>query len=596
MKKLSYIILSSVAVLAPVVHASAQEGGLNRQIEVVREYIPDVESARKLDFSPRMIDTVSLRPDTRYSITPTPWKGSFDIRPINPIGISAVPLRPERPFYLRLGAGLPLQTLGDIYITATTANDIALGVYGNHYGRWANIENDLGDKEKATSTRNLAGAYFEKRFARRTLSINLRDDYRAYRDYAGYAIDDTRRVTASGRRFCFNDLSVGVLYGDAFRDLSRFNYRLGASAATFSAGGNAGQDDFEAFFDSGFRLYEGDFTVGAGFRLADGRGQLADYSDWRITVSPKYAFQARSLKVALGLDFIYNNNLGDGTFYMFPEIRLLYDAFHGLIPYVHVYGSLEDGSLKALSYSNPYVNSGYLANPSRYGAKAGIYGSATEVFSYDLYAAADLWRDYNYFTYLARFTDDLNEYKSDIYGYTNRNVSVFAFGGSFSALLARGLTVDAGVKVNLYSQNEDKDGEPYYGMLNHPLDNPVKLNGESVSRRGLGIPAFELSANIKYNYRERFFVSLGLEAIGKREISGALAAALSPSTGFNEELTLYNDTLAASFNLKFEAEYRINERFNVFLAGDNLLNQRIYYFSHYPELGVNVLLGVKIAF
>ncbi|MBR5135774.1 MAG: hypothetical protein IKU92_01875, partial [Rikenellaceae bacterium] len=66
--------------LLTVTVAEAQD--IEKEVVVTKEYTPTLETPDKLPIAPRMEDTVTLRPEVRYSITPTSWTTSFEQRPI----------------------------------------------------------------------------------------------------------------------------------------------------------------------------------------------------------------------------------------------------------------------------------------------------------------------------------------------------------------------------------------------------------------------------------------------------------------------------------------------------------------------------------
>lgn len=605
-----------------VTTVTAQQNALDRQVEVVREYTPDVEHARKIDFEPRMADTVALRPEISYSVTPTPWVGVFDARPIDPISVDASPFRPERPFYLRVGLGAPWQTLGDLYATATTNNDIALGAYVNHNGRWAKLRNDLGDKERSTATRNIVGGYFEKKWKRKTLSVDVRDDFRFYRAFGGSnASFGELPWRATNDPHSYNDVSAKVAFGDSFTDFSKFNYKVGVSASNFSGREKFVQNSVGGFFHGGFDIAGGDAVIALDFDYTGGAHTLADYSDWRIGVSPGYSFRVKDIYLKVGMEFIYNNHLGNSDFYLFPDVKFVYDGIYGFVPYIDMYGSLGSGSYKSLSYANPYVSTSvphkalkgsgesyfYLPNSSVYGFRLGAYGSITQALSYEIFAQADLWSDYNYFMYYRMQSESGADFPSGYFmPISHKNVYEFSFGGALSARVAKGLTIDFGVKYNYVTMSKLRDmlsaGSSQTVIING-IPQPVITPGETLlgwliedDKAGLGIPEFELNTKISYNWRDKFMVSVSVDLLGKRVFSEVTLKDVASSSGYDWTRIYENVTVKPTVNVGFETEYKVNDRFNIFLRGDNLANQRIYEFNHYPGLGINFMLGAKVTF
>lgn len=578
-------VLLPALVAAGQIPARAQV--IDRQIEVVREYVPDVGNARKLDFTPVTTDTVALKPDINYSITPTPWQGVFEARPIAPVRIDAAEFRPERPFYARLALGLPLQTLADLYATATPGDNTVGGLYLNHYGRWSKIENDLGVRERATAVRNVIGAFFEQKFRAKTLSADIRDDYRFFRDYAGANIDGAGEFGASGRRIRFNDVGISVRFGDAFTDFSRFNYRLGVSASEFSDIENNRYDNVGGFFEAGWRMGEGDFTVGLGYSSSWSRTDSERYRDARFALAPKYYMSANDMRLELGIDLIYNKFIDDYNLFIFPDIRLLYDVSPGFVPYFALGGALEEGNIKAISYLNPYSAPGmFVRNPSYYSAVLGAYGSISPSISYDISLGSKLYDNYIYyvseFSLIERLPGQVTRETAVLPVTVSKKTNIFFAEARIEAHIAKGLTFDLGARYN--------------GVGDVISDNPDYDNMTLSS----SLPQFEFDAELKYAYRRKLFLSLGIGILGQHTFNTVIREFRDYDSGTGEfgdvSASMIRETVPTSVNLKFDAEYRITDRINAFVIGDNLLNRRIYRFAYYPELGINFMLGVKLKF
>lgn len=73
MKRLLYIFL----ILCLPVAVSAQ---VAKQVEVTKDYTPSVSTAQKMSILPDMTDTVTMRPDIDYTITPRSYETSLMTR------------------------------------------------------------------------------------------------------------------------------------------------------------------------------------------------------------------------------------------------------------------------------------------------------------------------------------------------------------------------------------------------------------------------------------------------------------------------------------------------------------------------------------
>ena len=87
----------AISVSASVSYAQTTDGGdgrLDRQVDVSRDYAPEVKGAQKLLVMPNMSDTVALRPDFDYTITPSAWTTGFGVAAINPVRLEASTYNP----------------------------------------------------------------------------------------------------------------------------------------------------------------------------------------------------------------------------------------------------------------------------------------------------------------------------------------------------------------------------------------------------------------------------------------------------------------------------------------------------------------------
>ena len=67
MKRIYGILIGLMTAAAVGGSVSAQ---VAKQVEVTKDYIPQVAKAEKKSIEPNMVDTVTIRPDIDYTITP----------------------------------------------------------------------------------------------------------------------------------------------------------------------------------------------------------------------------------------------------------------------------------------------------------------------------------------------------------------------------------------------------------------------------------------------------------------------------------------------------------------------------------------------
>ena len=105
MRRTLYLLLGSL--VAPTLLWAQVE----KQVEVTKAYEPTLEQATKLPIAPNMTDTTQLRPEIDYTITPLTLQTTLATRPIRPAQLTYWEFNRPRPFYLKAGVGVPLQSV-----------------------------------------------------------------------------------------------------------------------------------------------------------------------------------------------------------------------------------------------------------------------------------------------------------------------------------------------------------------------------------------------------------------------------------------------------------------------------------------------------
>ena len=184
MKKM--LIVAAFAAVLPQLAAAQVE----KQVEVTKAYVPKVESASKLAVQPDMTDTARMRPEIDYTITPLSLRTTLSPRPIRPATVTYWEFNRPLPFYLKAGAGYPLNSVLDFYASSQNPSTGYVVGYVNHEGRYADIKNDFGVKNNSTRMFNRIGAAAGKYFGRHILEGDIYYDNRMYHRYGAWADGD----------------------------------------------------------------------------------------------------------------------------------------------------------------------------------------------------------------------------------------------------------------------------------------------------------------------------------------------------------------------------------------------------------------------
>ncbi len=545
----------------------AQNDDLSRRIEVTRDYTPSAAKAEKLDIEPRMVDTVSLRPQVDYSITPTAWMSVYSPTPIAAVGVTGVKWEQPRRLFVELGTGVPLRSRANIYYAPVSHGNTDLGLYLNHDGTEAKIKNDHDVKRSALAIDNRVGGYVHSRFDRGGgMSFGMEYGMREYEPYGGFSYGGTE--IDYGGRINYDDLRGRFVIGSDFENSSKLNVRLSVVGGYFSGktkgvDGVQGQWDLDARLDVGLPLGRNPLLIGGGVKSYNGINALSERSRNSYEFSALYSLvDSGGLDFDLGARFIATE-----SDYIVPVLKFDWRPSAWINPYVDIDGGVEDNSYRGLTYLNPYIADGVwpVDFDAHVDMKAGLKFN-TSAADIDLHAGYDMHDEYQVFALLnntSRFT---------AYGV---KMKMFYAALNADVLLSSSFCVQFRARYNELVTSDEDD----YDMMN--------------LKRGTGIPRFTLGAWLNYE-AGRLYLRGGAEVLGRREFVTAADLGYLGNI-VSGGLTFVPSYVEGSVDVELEGRYEISDRLDVFIKGDNLLGQKIYLFNHYPSLGANVMMGVRVS-
>lgn len=563
-KSMKKTIIFAGALAAAFGTAYAQQSeSLDRQVDVTRDYRPTVERATKLSVQPNMTDTVQLRPNFEYQVMPLPINHGFGVTAISPVSVNASTYEPLYPFYLKAGGGFPGNSMADLYFNSTGRGNGSVGFYINHDGHYNKIKNDLGFKRKAMRTENSAGLNGKVRLGNVVLSGEVGFDYDIFSRYGQFSYDGILPVAEPAKvvQQKFMTPRANIKVGNDFSDLTRLNFAV-------SAGGYYFKDDFStaetgAQFGLDFAKLFGEslISLSAGYDGTFGNDKMNDFKSHLINVAPRYEFVSDKIKIGLGLNFVFDINDVDNDIAVLPSFDIAAISNPAFVPFIDVESKVERNSYRRLTSLNPYLNEGWplAENTYRYDLRAGISGTVANVFMYKIYGGAGYVKDAVDF---ANLFEDGNS--STFVTFREQRIMEYMAGVELEARLASSFSAMLGGRYTGYDTK----------TFEHPS----------------GLPDYEVSLKLKWNHRNRFFATAGLDLIGDRWFMEYYAG----SSTLPEEISFVKEKAVVDVNLGLE--YRLKKELGIFVEGHNLTGSKLYRFNHYPEDGPVVNAGVKLLF
>ena len=545
--------------LAILLFPVALHAQVAKQVEVEKEYIPTVSTAQKLSIIPDMTDTVMMRPEIDYSFMPRSYETSLMTENFKPATIAYWDFVRSRMLYVKAGAGVPLTSEADAYISTYRKDRGYAMAYVNHWGDYRNrtaLDGVTPVKKHTSQMNNRLGGRAGLFMGRHLLEVDI------------YGNEQLRhRYPTTGERISFGDVNGKVRVGDDFTDLSRFNFNVELGGKLY--GHNARLESSGKFNQSNLfakaAIGKKNFRVHAGYEGSYGQGALAAYRNNIFMAGARFGLDRPRFDFILGADYYYDNvgELTDSPHRVFPHMRMMWkNAKQGFVPYVEVDGGIERHDFASLSYVNPYIVASEdmatklssLPNEAIYNGRVGFGGNVGKgVFAYNLSAELSIANDHVY------WYNDGADYNFELaYQHSLRlnGDIVFRPSGWFVAEIGVGAYVWENYD-NFYSSRPNFD-----------LDVRLGYTGRRLS----------VGANLEFQNGIKWMT------LGERETPEGIV----PDFVLKQTPT--------TFIVGLDAEWRINDHWGVYAQARNLTGGKIYEWLHYYDDSVQGLVGVKYSF
>ncbi len=590
------LIAAVFAAVLPQLAAAQVE----KQVEVTKAYVPKVESASKLAVRPDMTDTTRLRPEIDYTITPLSLRTTLSTRPIRPATVTYWEFNRPLPFYVKVGAGYPLNSVLDFYASSQNPSTGYVIGYVNHEGRYAKIRNDFGVKNPSTRMFNRIGAAAGKYFGKHILEGDLYYDNRMYHRYGAYTPAGSELDFGAGGRNDYGDAHVAVRFGDDFQDLGRTNFEIALGGGMFFDHSDwpgydekARQMSLEARAKIARGFGRSYFSAEAGYGLSAGQKTLDGTNQQSIHAALRYGFRGGVVGLDVGADYYHDRvELGDwvpdplvkSENYVIPFARLDFNlGTPGLRPFFEADGAVKPNDFRSLTLRNPYVTASKWLDKSSvdYDFRLGV-GESSVDYDFRLGVGGSLWRGrFNYRLYAgvsiqdnhlfwtarrgSSVSDLFNEGFYGVFVPETARQTVTSFNGEIEFRPVSVLKFDLGVHGYLYNDETE-------------LDN--------------GAPSFAGNVGVAYDGRKVCFGVKALMQSVRRWSTVDLSAVTDPFG------TAYAAPFEAPFgvDLRVNFDWKVSGRVTLFAEGRNLIDRDLYDYPWYPELGAHFTLGIKANF
>lgn len=575
------VISISLFALLACAGVSAQ---VAKQVEVTKNYVPSVSQATKLAIVPNMADTVTLRPEIDYTITPRSFSSTLGTHRFKPASVTYWEYMKEYSFYMKLGVGYPLNSVADVYASTHRADVGYIMGYVNHRGQYSKIRmTDLFDgssyRNNSQQMVNRVGVNAGKYFGRYTLSGDIYYQSDIYHRYPLRSDYDRREIN-------FEDVNLKLRFGDSFVDLKRLNFDVYGSvdfyndkSKTFVEDSKYQQIDATAGVKFARRLATRSmFSASIDYRGYYGLKDLSSYSNNILSATLLYGYNSgRLLDLKAGLTYSFDHTTSAAKTnrnYVMPYLYVGLNVRNKgtFVPYIELDGEVINNSYYSLLKRNPYVEilgsdgAGMpdfmhsLPNTAKYNVRFGVSGhTRNSKFAYRFYA-------------------NMSFLENSIYWY---NVNQLFF----NAEVAR---------ENVWSVNAELDYKPVSQLL---LSMQVRgLIYTNFSTVNSAHPPVEAKLRLRYTHK-KFAIGASAELQGVSKWT-CINNPVFVGRSDDENAALERDTVTvpASVDVGLTFDWYVSDKCTVFVEGNNLANMNIYRWVYYREYGASFTAGVKVQF
>ena len=529
----------------------AQEG-IDKEIIVVKPYVPTLSDAQKINILPEIKDTVTVKPHFNYIIQPKKFETEYELRPIKAANLIGEPLGKLYKSYLRIGVGNYLVPLAELNINSLRSRNQSFGLYLKHTSINGKLKLENDQKVPVGFNENIIRAYGKKIFRKSELSGMLSPGFYGLNFY-GYnpVIDTVPDKKDTRQNYLFSDANLRLQ--STHKDSLHLNYNLALDYGFTYDHFKHHEHAIRVSSDMN-KLYKNNvFGLKAGFAhyltstsIDSANNTIIQFNPWFSRTTSEYAYK-------LGVNFVADIH-GDNTdFFVHPIAFLQIKVIDKImIPYFGIEGRLQENYFGKIVRENMYILPGLnTANTNhKINAFIGMKGNYTSRLSYHLnfnYALVDQM----YF-----FINDT----TDILG----NKFIVAY--------------DDIERINVMGELTYKPGDKLYFILE---GNYYRYNLDSLEY-AWHKPQFDMMLYGEYNLQNKILVKGSLFYVGSRYAMNPLLS------GDPFKLDGYLD-------LSVGLEYRYTKILSGFIQLNNLLGMNQNPWLFYPSMRFNLLVGFTYA-
>ena len=318
--------------------------------------------------------------------------------------------------------------------------------------------------------------------------------------------------------------------------------------------------------------FEEDFYTREAVEYSSGNARMSLFAS-KINGNFKFKIGA---KAAMGI----GDEFEETNFFLYPELALSYRPQKGnFAPFLNLTGTLQQNSFRAFTHENPYVAPAIRLQASNIPYKAQL-GTRSKF-------AAGWEFQWNLF-----YEQNENQplYQNLGIDIDRLNIVSYRYANAFEVIYAN--LHKTGVEAQLGAAFKNGGRLQFKARYANFTFDSVNDSTPLLEQTAFNLPQLSVHFNGTFKLGQKFYLQWYVKHIGERENAyrdNFLGQNMQAAPVLIENLEAYTQIDAS-------LQYQLNERWEVFVKGRNLMNESLYQWANYPVYGTQILLGGRYNF
>lgn len=550
-------------------------------VNVVKPYTPTISDAFKVKETPTLEDDDNTKKEEiKYNIFSFPVASTFT--PAKGRAAAVDKSKQEKLFsnYATLGVGNYGTLNAELFVTENLNKNEYVGGMLRHLSSQGGIDGILLDDKFSNTTLDLTYGNQQKEFSWNIDAGYQHQIYNWYglrNDFATDLADPQDRadlINSIDPQQTYQNIYVGgrfaakeSIFKDATVKFNHFSDAFGSSENRFFVKPTVG---FEVSGQKVNATFVVDYLGGSFEKNYFALGDGINYGFTNVGVQPSFTYQQDDLTVHLGAGIFYSmdNENSDNKFFVYPQVTATYRIVGDvMIAYAGAEGSLKQNTYRDLVQENFFVSPTLGINPTdqKYDIYVGMKGKIANNVGFNIRGSY-------------KNEDQKAMFLNNPYNNENANKEGYAYGNSFDVVYDNVKTISFFGELKAdFSKN-----------VSFGVSGTFSSYTTDVQAEAWNLPGLQVNANLDFNITDKLYAGTSVFFVGERKDIFSYTSLLR-----DESVTT---TLDSYFDLNAHVGYKYNDRWTMFLRGNNLASQDYQKWLNYPVQGIQVLLGASYKF